>query len=163
MMETIAITTWNGIISPLYDAACQFLIVRPDGSQSVVDVRDRSLVEKATLCSTQAVAVLICGAISDVAFGLLADNGIRVLCWMRGPVAEVIEAYRGKRDLSELYAMPGCKGHSCAGTKRFKPPGARCGVRSAAARLKKTEGERANTVCKSPGDGEAKTSKEKRR
>lgn len=118
-METIAVTDWNSIVSPLYDSACCLLVVKPDGERVVLDVRDRSLAQKADLCTELGVEVLICGAISNIAHALLIDRGIRVMSWLSGPVGELLEAYRNNRDMMKLYGMPGCGRRRC-GRMRFR-------------------------------------------
>jgi predicted Fe-Mo cluster-binding NifX family protein len=120
-METVAVTQWNDIVSPLYDSSCHLLIVGPDGNRSVFDIRNMSSVRKAELCVTHSVAVLICGAISKPAEMLLTNRGITVLSWIRGPIAELLDAYRNRRDLAVDYYMPGfgCGKRRCRGRRRL--------------------------------------------
>jgi predicted Fe-Mo cluster-binding NifX family protein len=108
VMETIAITNWNNIVSPLYDASCYLLIIRPDGSRRVVDVRRMSLFDKADLCSKEGVNIMICGAISSIGKAILQDKNIKVVSWICGAIDEVICAYMNKSNLTEMFAMPGC-------------------------------------------------------
>jgi hypothetical protein len=115
MTETIAITAWNNIVSPLYDFSCRLLIIRPGGGRSSVDIRHLSLPERAELCSREGISVLICGAISNIARTYLQDKDIRVLPWVRGPIEQLIEAYRGGADLGAGYSMPGCGGQGRCG------------------------------------------------
>lgn len=128
-METIAITNWNDIVSPLYDASCCLLIIRSDGSRKVVDVRNMSLFDKAETCSKEGVAVLICGAISNVGNAILQDNGIKVLSWIRGKIEDVIVAYRSNINLTESFAMPGCGRMMCRKNRRIRHYGGQCGMR----------------------------------
>jgi hypothetical protein len=125
-METIAVTNWNEIVSPLYDSSCSLLFVRADQSRLSLDVRSMSITEKADACRTHGAAVLICGAISSVAYAALTDRGIKVHSWIRGPVADVIEAYRrNKGNIGEMFAMPGCgraRG-GCAKRRRLRRGG----------------------------------------
>lgn len=117
-METLAITVWNGIVSPLYDAACSMLVLRPDHRQDVFDVRNLSIAAKAEFCAQKGASVLICGAISTAAGALLAENNIAVISWIRGPVADIINAYAARRDLRLHFAMPGCGRRRCGRTNR---------------------------------------------
>ena len=112
-METIAITNWNNIISPLYDVSCCLLIVRSDGEHFTIDISNLSIIEKASACKEAGAAVLICGAISNIARDALIEMGIKVVAWIRGPVADVICAYRNDEDIVSLYAMPGCGPRMC--------------------------------------------------
>lgn len=117
-METVAITGWNGIISPLYDASTSLFIIGPDGVQKVVVVKEMSLLEKADLCAKENVDLLICGAISNAAAAILADRRIRVSAWLCGSVDEVIASYRSNMDLTRYYALPGCCKKRCRGGRR---------------------------------------------
>jgi predicted Fe-Mo cluster-binding NifX family protein len=119
-METIAITDWNDIVSPLYDASCHLLIVKPDGKRTLVDIRAMSLLDRANLCSEHGVTVLICGAISRIAHAILQDQNIKVLSWICGPVNEVITDYQRNADVSQKYAMPGCGRKMCVNNKKFR-------------------------------------------
>lgn len=115
MIETIAITNWNEIVSPLYDASCCLLLVRPDKCTVMVNVRDMSIIEKADACKSAGVTVLICGAISNIARAALINYGIKVIPWIRGPVKEIIEAYCKHQNITEMFSMPGCNPGGCRG------------------------------------------------
>ncbi|MBN1308132.1 MAG: hypothetical protein JXA18_09460 [Chitinispirillaceae bacterium] len=106
-METIAVTEWNDLISPLYDAACRLLIVRADGKRTKVNVKTLSLSDKSDRCVKEGVSVVICGAISTVARMLLEVRGITVLSWVSGPIEAIIDSYRKGNDVTALFAMPG--------------------------------------------------------
>lgn len=112
-METIALTNWNGIISPLFDASCSLLIIKPGEACIEVDISKFSLLDKAELCSKEGVNVLICGAISRMGHAMLCDKGIRVFAWIRGPVDKVITAYNNNLELIENFSMPGFKRRGC--------------------------------------------------
>lgn len=121
MTEKVAITSWNAIVSPLFDAAGTFLIVGSDSSSKTVDVRNFSLQEKADRCSRDGVQVVICGAVSNIAQALLQDRNIEVIPWVCGPVENIIEAYRANVNIAEIYAMPGCRGITCPNRgRRFR-------------------------------------------
>lgn len=112
-METIAITNWNGIISPLYDAACCFVITRGGQRRDVVDVRDLTVFQKADLCSSEGVTVVICGAISTVGSSALQSKGIKVISWIRGGIEDVIAAYKNNSELPDYFFMPGVGKAAC--------------------------------------------------
>lgn len=128
-METIAITNWNDIVSPLYDASCCLLIIRPDGRRKAVDVRNMSLFDKAEACLNDGVTVLICGAISNVGSAILQDKSIKVLSWIRGSVDEVIVAYQNNINVIEAFSMPGCGRMMCRKNIRNRHHGGQCGMR----------------------------------
>lgn len=128
-METIAITNWNDIVSPLYDASCCLLVIRPDGSRKAVDVRNMSLLDKAETCSKEGVTVLICGAISNIGDAILLNKNIKVLSWICGTIDEVIVAYQNNVNLTEAFSMPGCDRMMCSKNKRVRHRGGQCGMR----------------------------------
>lgn len=119
-METIAITNWNNIVSPLYDASCCLLIIKPDGSRKAVDVRNMSLFDKADLCAKEGVTVLICGAISNIGNSVLLDKNIRVHSWIRGTIDEVIAAFQNNINLTGEFSMPGCGRMMCRKNRRAR-------------------------------------------
>ena len=116
-METIAITEWNGVVSPLYDAACCWRIVRHDGGSDTSSVKTLSLIDKSERCVAEGITVMMCGAISAHARSLLEERGIRVIPWICGTVTSVIETFRNGGEVTVRFAMPGCRGR-CGGGRR---------------------------------------------
>lgn len=125
-MKTIAITNWNDIISPLYDASCRLVIIKGEDTRKEIDIRNMSLMDKANLCAWEGVQVLICGAISSIGKMMLQDKGIEVVSWVRGPINDVLGAYQRNVNLNEHYAMPGCGGKPCQMKRRHRHSGSRC-------------------------------------
>jgi hypothetical protein len=107
LMEIIAITVWNEIMSPLFDASCHLLFVRPGEDRELRDVRHMSIIEKAETIKMKGARHLLCGAISKEAFSLLSEREITVLSWISGPVANIIDSYKRQEDVRKLFAMPG--------------------------------------------------------
>ena len=112
-MKTVAITEWNGLISPLYDAACWLCVMRPDGTRIRFNVKSFSIAEKSELCTAEGVDVLICGAITAIALSLLKERGVEVVSWMCGSVDAVLEAYRKGEAITTRFAMPGYRKSNC--------------------------------------------------
>lgn len=109
-METVALTVWNSIISPVFDAATTFLLVRPDRERETISANGQSPIDVVSLLTAEGVSTVICGAISALPARLLSRNGINVIPWVRGNVEEVLDAYyRGNLD-TPLFRMPGCGG-----------------------------------------------------
>lgn len=117
-METIAITNWNKIVSPLYDSACCFLMEKADGRRTTLNIRKLSIGDKAQLCYQAGVNVVICGAISIIGISLLQDKNIKVISWICGSVDQVLNAYRKGDDLKCNFSMPGCGQGICNRMKR---------------------------------------------
>jgi predicted Fe-Mo cluster-binding NifX family protein len=110
----VALTTWNGRISPVFDVARQVLIL---------DVEDGRVLARReeTLPGTEAQAqagrlaalgpqTLICGAISRPMAALLAASKIRVIPFTAGDVERVLGAWLLGTLPSPALSMPGCCG-----------------------------------------------------
>jgi len=117
--EKIAIPTWNGQISPVFDTAQEILVLgpeeEPDQAQRVclAEVLPQA---RARRLRELGVGVLLCGAISRPLAWLLMSQGIEVIPNLSGSVKEVIAAFRrGEAPLGQ-YLMPGCRGFG------FGPP-----------------------------------------
>jgi predicted Fe-Mo cluster-binding NifX family protein len=109
VMSTIALTVWNSIISPVYDAATTFLLVGQNGEREMLLTEGRTSVEIAGLLATKNVYTVICGAISALPARILSANNIAVVPWIRGNVEEVIDAYRRGNLNAPFFHMPGCE------------------------------------------------------
>jgi len=110
---TIAVPTWNGRVSPVFDAAQHLLVVEGNGakeqSRREVLLVGAAWPQRVAEVSAQGVNVLICGAISQVLASMLADAGIRVVPFVSGEVEQVLTAYRSGRLAEPRFIMPGCR------------------------------------------------------
>lgn len=127
-MENFGITVWNDLVSPLFDASCTIRVITGTSDERLLDIKSKSLQEKAECCRESGIHTLICGAISNMAHGLLLDNGVVVIGWIQGPVDDIVEAFIAGEELVSRFAMPGCnqyRRHHCrgAGNKRWKGSG----------------------------------------
>ena len=111
VMDRIALTIWNDIVSPVFDAAEHVLFwSKENGDRETINVSALTPPEKARFIESRQAYALICGAISEQAHGMLLDRGIQVIPWIRGNVDEVIAAFtEGKLDTRE-FTLPGCWG-----------------------------------------------------
>jgi predicted Fe-Mo cluster-binding NifX family protein len=135
----IALTVWNGRISPVCDVARRLLIVELEAGKAV------SRHEETFSCTEpgQPVkrltdiqpAALICGAISVPLVEWLTASGIQVFPFIAGEVEDVIAAYVGGTLNNQALAMPGCRGRrrQC-GRGGARCQGGRGGLRREAAR-----------------------------
>jgi predicted Fe-Mo cluster-binding NifX family protein len=121
-MKTTAITVWDGIISPVFDAADTFLLVNGEGARETVRLNAASPMEVTGALKAKNVGVVICGAISAVPLRMLAQSGMTVISWIRGDVERVIEAYRRGALRSPPFQMPGCGacGPMCGRRRRWQ-------------------------------------------
>ena len=110
----VALATWNGRISPVFDVARQVLML---------DVEDGRVLARheETLPGTEPQAqagrlaalgpqTLICGAISGPMAALLAASKIRVIPFTAGDVERVLGAWLLGTLPSPALSMPGCCG-----------------------------------------------------
>lgn len=108
----IAISTWQGRISPVFDVAGTVLLVDIDSDREV-GRESRGLPEGGSFERARQVAalgaeVLICGAISCGLERSLRSAGVRVIGQVCGPVEEVLDAFVSGRLTKGAYRMPGC-------------------------------------------------------
>ena len=107
-MDTVAVTSWNGIVSPVFDTAGAVLVVSEDGSQTLIDMSMADVAGRVRLLKQAGAMRVICGAISGVSLRYLEQSSIAVIPWIRGAVADVVDAYRGGTLQRDVYLMPGC-------------------------------------------------------
>ena len=117
----VALTVWNGRISPVFDVSRKVLILDV-AHGAVTGQREEPLegidpVQKARKLVEWEVRKLICGAISRPLAGLFATYGIRTIPFIAGDAEEVIEAYLARKLPNRSMAMPGC----CGGGRRRYP------------------------------------------
>jgi predicted Fe-Mo cluster-binding NifX family protein len=110
----VALATWNGRISPVFDVARQVLML------DVADGRERARHEE-TLPGTDPLAqadrlaslapqTLICGAISQPMAAMLVARGVCVMPFTAGPVEDVLAAWMAGSLPNTALSMPGCCG-----------------------------------------------------
>lgn len=104
----IAITTWNGVISPLFDAA-RFLTLYHEGNKTeTLTIANMAIEEKIELLKSKNVHGLVCGAISLPMQERVLGSGIQLFAWVRGMADEVHAAYLKGGLTAERFRMPGC-------------------------------------------------------
>lgn len=110
----VALTIWNGRISPVFDVASRFLFL--DIENNVIKARneegydDIDCVRKVARIAGAGVKVMICGAVSRPLFDMLTASGIEVFPFITGSIDEVVEAYMKGNLSAPALAMPGCCG-----------------------------------------------------
>lgn len=107
----IALTVWNMRISPVFDTAGLLLVVRIENSHVLhawrrpIDPGDPGHV--AALLRDMDIEALICGAITEYSASVIEGCGIRLIPFISGKVADVVEAFLRGNDISFLFSMPG--------------------------------------------------------
>lgn len=123
-MNTLALTSWNNNVSPLFDSATTLAVYKAKEAPITLDLSNKSLLDKIILLNSLGASVLICGAISGFSMSLLLQHKITVVPWIRGPIDEVLAAYKeGTLSSMRCYCLPGCgfRGHG-----KFHGKGALC-------------------------------------
>lgn len=139
----LAIATWNGRVSPVFDVARQAIILDIEDGR-VTARRTETLpgtTPQAQACRLVAlgVQVLICGAVSHPMSAMLAAGGMEVISFTAGDVEPVLEAWLAGNLPAVDWRMPGCCGRMrrCRGGN----PGGRGRERCGNNRVKRKEAE----------------------
>lgn len=111
----VAIPTWSGMISPMFDVAQRLLLVDIEAARALrrreEPLYETDIAGRAAHLARLGVNVLICGAISRPLEMLLASERVEVIPDICGSVEEVLRAYVSGRLSDQAYLMPGCHGH----------------------------------------------------
>jgi predicted Fe-Mo cluster-binding NifX family protein len=116
----VALTVWEGRISPLLDTARSVVIAdieegRPVSQRDETFAGDSAHEKIARLCAL-GVEVLVCGAVSRPLADLVSSCGIRLIPFVSGELREVLEAVIAGRMPDTAFSMPGC---GCGRGRRF--------------------------------------------
>jgi predicted Fe-Mo cluster-binding NifX family protein len=118
----IAISHWQGRISPVFDVAQQVLLVDLDSNQ-VVRRQHVSLGPGDPFCRAKEIVglgaeLLVCGAISHPLEKALAQAGVRVAGFTCGDVDTILAALQTGRLGEACFRMPGAAGPAVNGWGR---------------------------------------------
>ena len=111
-MMNVAVTAWDGRISPVFDSAKTLMLAEiKDGE--VVSRRYESIdpvwvSHLADRLRELGVDVLICGAISQTPSTIIEANGIRLISFIGGAIEEVLNAFARNGRVAPDFLMPGC-------------------------------------------------------
>lgn len=110
----LALSTWNGRISPVLDVARQVLMLDFEDGRELFRHEEplpgTDPQSQAARLAALAPQTLICGAISQPMADLLAASGIQVISFTAGPVEGVLDAWLAGNLPSPALSMPGCGG-----------------------------------------------------
>jgi predicted Fe-Mo cluster-binding NifX family protein len=108
----IAIPTWNGRVSPVFDTASRLLVVEVgeegECSRFETDITENFLPSKIMRLTGLGVDTLICGAISRPLAYMITTAGITLIPWISGQVEGVLQAFLRGTLFDMQFIMPGC-------------------------------------------------------
>ena len=110
-MNRIAIPVYNSRVSPVFDSCVRLLLIDLEQHQEV----DRtemlcgglSEIERLKLLKKSGVDTVICGAISDGFYKLLANADLSMIIGIVGEVNQVLNAFKCNRLNDPCFYMPG--------------------------------------------------------
>lgn len=108
----VALTVWNGRISPVFDVARNFLVLTLEDGR-VVDTRMEKFdsnqpLQRPAMLSALKIHTLICGAISRPLAEIITSLEIKTLSFISGETEQVINAFLADDLPSPALSMPGC-------------------------------------------------------
>ena len=110
----VAIPTWYGNISPVFDVSRHLLVVNIERGEEVrrreEEICATELTRRAEHITRLGVDVLICGAISWPLERILVSAGVQVIPQTCGPVEDVLLAFVSGQLTGQAFLMPGCWG-----------------------------------------------------
>jgi predicted Fe-Mo cluster-binding NifX family protein len=110
----IAIPTWNGRVSPVFDTASRLVVVDITKESEVArfetDISEHFLPSKGMRLTGLGIDILICGAISRPLAAIITTAGIKLIPWIAGQVDEVVQAFLTNTLFDPRFIMPGCAG-----------------------------------------------------
>lgn len=97
-MKKVAISVWNGRISPVFDASRHMVIV--DVADGKIAGRREERLDDDPARKTEQIAgagvkVLVCGAVSRALAGMLEARDVTIHPFIAGELEDVIQAYLG--------------------------------------------------------------------
>jgi predicted Fe-Mo cluster-binding NifX family protein len=109
----IAVPFWNGHVATVFEAADEMVVIEslPGGDrvQRMEFPKRSSTLERAAHLKSLGIDALICGALSRPLAHRVEAAGIRLIPFVRGPVDEVVNAFREETLDGERYLLPGCR------------------------------------------------------
>lgn len=112
----IALTVWGNRISPVFDSA-QTLLVAQIKNDKVIKKSYESFDSNSAGFpddfKKMGISVLICGAISEKPANLIALSGIKLIPFVTGNAAQLLDLYLNNNPVSAAYFMPGYPRQGC--------------------------------------------------
>ena len=112
----IALTVWGNRISPVFDSAQTLLVAQIKNDKVIKKSYERFDSDSAGFpddFKKMGISVLICGAISEKSANIMAVSGIKLIPFVTGNAAQVLDLYLSNKPVSSAYFMPGTKRQGC--------------------------------------------------
>ncbi len=107
----IAISIWDGRVSPVMDTASTLLIAEVvngvEVSRKVITIPPANICGRASFISGLGIDLLICGAISHRFEQMLLADGVKLMPWFRGDIDDVIAAHLNGNLQYQNFCLPG--------------------------------------------------------
>jgi predicted Fe-Mo cluster-binding NifX family protein len=110
----LALTVWDGRISPVFDVSREALILTVENG-TVTERRRESIdapspASKITRLAELGVDTLICGGISEPLYQELTTGEVQVIAFVAGEVEQVVTSFLADALPDAALSMPGCLG-----------------------------------------------------
>ena len=109
----VAITIWEDRISPVFDASRMLLIAEIENATIISKKHVTFNPEMPSYLIENLIgmdiAVLICGAVTEIPANMIEAGGIKLIPFVAGHVNEVLDSYAKNAAIRSVFLMPGCK------------------------------------------------------
>ena len=123
----LALATWNGRISPVFDVSQRVLVVEAVAGKIISrqkhDFATDEVSAKIARLAEFGIDTLVCGAVSRSLADLIVSKGIRLITFVAGETDAVTQACLAGNLPSAAFAMPGCCGRPGGSGQRRGPGG----------------------------------------
>ena len=117
----VAISVWEGKISPVFDTASRLLVLEIEGKREIsrfeTYFEEQAVVRRCARIRILGIDVVICGAISRNFLDMLKLSGIQIIPWVCGSADQALDAFTKEPNgiyLDSSFLMPGCsRDESC--------------------------------------------------
>ena len=110
----IALTTWQGRVSPVFDTAQHLRVVEVENGvrqfEHIEELAETPLFARVNQLVQLGADVLVCGAISRPLAAAIAASGIELVSFVSGEAESVLQACINRQLPNPRYMMPGCYG-----------------------------------------------------
>lgn len=109
----IALTVWNGRIAPVFDVAGTVRLVEEHGEivtgdKTVSLPGGNGIIDRVDALLELNIDVLVCGAVSNPVYRMIAFSGVKIHSFISGEEDEVLEAILNGTLETRPFSMPGC-------------------------------------------------------